>query len=241
MESYFFVAVSTSENFELCKRYACAGFPNTINGLWAYEDIGVGDFITFLYGARAHNLYKVVRKEAVTDAQTLPPWPSIHFRKYNKVYYFPYRLGLELIRVFEEPLARPEFMYIAENLLRRGGYEKSHFQADQTTLYNVSQMGVLFQGKTETLKMPQYTTFQPRFKKGTGFNLPELSQFREMILQAVLRRHLSQPANLKRFFEMLGCDGWIAEDFEVLGEKAITEGCTQLQICQFKTKKIYTC
>lgn len=58
MQEYFLIAVSTRENLEKCKKYAYAGFPDTINGAWAYHDIKVGDYITFLYGAKAHNLYQ---------------------------------------------------------------------------------------------------------------------------------------------------------------------------------------
>jgi len=79
MQEYFFIAVSTKENLEICKKYAYAGFPGTINGVWAYSDIKVGDFVTFLYGARAHNLYRVIKKEAIADAEKVPPWKPIYF------------------------------------------------------------------------------------------------------------------------------------------------------------------
>jgi hypothetical protein len=62
MRSYFFVAVSTRENLELCKKYALAGFHSNVNGAWAFSEINEGDFVSFLYGARVYNLYKVLKK-----------------------------------------------------------------------------------------------------------------------------------------------------------------------------------
>jgi hypothetical protein len=139
--SYFFVALSNKANLELCVKYSLAGFPSSTSGMWAYSDIEEGDFVSFVYGARAYNLYKVERKEAIRNAQTLPPWEPIIFKPSGKVYYFPFRLTLAPVRKLEETLVRVEFAYVAENLLLRGGYRKTHFQADQTTLSSVSQMG----------------------------------------------------------------------------------------------------
>jgi hypothetical protein len=223
MQSYFFIAVSTRENFEICRKHAYAGFPNTINGLWAFVDINVGDFVTFLYGARAYDLYKVVKKEAILDAENLPPWKNIHFRKYNKVYYFPYRLHLKPIRRFDEPLARAEFLYIAENLMRRGGYEKTHFQADQTTLHSVSTLGRITDTQPEPLHLPPYQTYTPRFIRGkTSSNT--VAQLRETILQALIRQHLSKPEVLKDFLKALGLEHLSTSSFEALGERALEEG-----------------
>jgi len=106
-------------------------------------EVQEGDFISFLYGARAHNLYQVIRREAIREFATLPPWPPVTFRESGRTYHFPFRHWLETIREFDEPLVRSEFAYVAENLLLRAGYRKTHFQADQTTLQNVSQMGNL--------------------------------------------------------------------------------------------------
>lgn len=114
-------------------------FPDTKNGVWAYVDINIDDFISFLYGGRAHGLYKVIKKEVLKNPKLLTFWKPIITKK--GVIYFPYLLHLKPVRELDEPLARPEFIYITENLLRRGGIKKSHFQADQTTLQNVSQMG----------------------------------------------------------------------------------------------------
>ncbi|RLI24885.1 MAG: hypothetical protein DRO52_04860 [Candidatus Hecatellales archaeon] len=43
--SYFIVALSNRENLDLCEKYALAGFPNSISGLWAFVDIKENDFI----------------------------------------------------------------------------------------------------------------------------------------------------------------------------------------------------
>ena len=66
--SYFLISVSTKTNLDLCVKYALAGFTNSINGLWTYTEIQVGDFVSFLYGAKVFNLYRVVKKEACKNA-----------------------------------------------------------------------------------------------------------------------------------------------------------------------------
>jgi hypothetical protein len=143
---------------------------NNISGVWTFEEIREGDFVSFLYGARAHNLYRVIKKEAIKDAESIPPWPPITFQQSGKTYYFPFRLYLKPIRKFEEPLVRAEFAYVAENLLLRGGYRRTHFQADQTTLQSVSQMGNLWSEYISPLKIASYETFTPHFtKKETQF------------------------------------------------------------------------
>src|SRR5712692_417100 len=130
---YFLISVSTGKNLELCIRHGLAGFPGGAGGAWTFCEISEGDFVSFLYGARARNLYKVQERQAFRDAEHLPPnWEPLPSKKSGPV-YFPFRLHLQPIRVFDEPLVRPEFAYIAENLLQRGGYGKTHFQADQTT------------------------------------------------------------------------------------------------------------
>ena len=136
--SYFLVSVSNKINLDLCIKYALAGFTNSINGLWTFMEIQEDDYVSFLYGARVFNLYKVIEKKAIKNADVIPPWPSVTFRMSGKTYYFPFRLHLNPLREFIEPMVRPEFAYVAENLLLRGGYRKTHFQADQTTLQSVS-------------------------------------------------------------------------------------------------------
>lgn len=236
MQEYFFIAISTRENLEICERHAYAGFPETINGVWAYSDIKVGDYVTFLYGARARNLYQVAKKEAIADARDIPPWKPIYFTESGRTCYFPFRLHLKPWREFEEPLARPEFMYVAENLLQRGGYRKTHFQADQTTLQNVSQMGERFKGSIEPLEMPRYETFTPKFVRGKKARSPGTYQFREVILQSLLRQHLSQSKFFKDFLDGLNLNEFAAPEFEVLGEKALPEGYVDILVKEARPK-----
>src|SRR5258708_452002 len=112
---YFLVAVSTRENLELCIKFALAGFLSGENGAWTYSEIEKGDFVSFLYGARAHNLYRVARKEALRGSEDLPPWKPLSFKPGGKAYAFPFRLNLQPIRSFVEPIVRTEFLYVAEN------------------------------------------------------------------------------------------------------------------------------
>ena len=133
--AYFLISVSNKTNLELCIKYGLAGFTNSISGLWTFVEIEEGDYVSFLYGARVFNLYRVINKRAFMNAETLAPWPSVTFQMSGKTYCFPFRLYLEPVRKLSEPMVRPEFAYVAENLLLRGGYRKTHFQADQVTFY----------------------------------------------------------------------------------------------------------
>jgi len=83
-------------------------------------------------------------------------------------------------------------LYIAENLLLRGGYRKTHFQADQTTLQNVSEMGKVYEEKVKELKLGEYQTFEPKFTRSKDINPPEIFGFREVILQALLRKYITK-------------------------------------------------
>lgn len=141
--NYFLVAVSTQQHLELCLKYAVAGFASSNGGVCTFVEIQEGDPVSFLHAARAFNLHEVVRKEAIVEFQEMPSWPPVVFQS-GKSYQFPFRLYLRPIREFCEPLVRPELAYAAENLLLRAGCRKTHFQADQTTLQNVSQMGSLW-------------------------------------------------------------------------------------------------
>ena len=226
--AFFFVAVSTKENLGLCKKFGLAGLPSTYNGLWGYLDMNIGDYITFLYGARAHNLYKIVDKESILNAADMPPWESLEFSS-GTVADFPYRFQLDTIRSLTERIAKQEFAYIAENLLLRGGYRKSHFQADQTTLQNVSQMGDVFNGKTSKLQMPPYETFIPKFMRKRGCDFP-VFQFKEKILQSLIRQYLSEKNHFAKFAEKFEIIDFPELDIEVLGEKALPEGHVDLLI-----------
>jgi hypothetical protein len=223
--SYFLVSVSTRENLELCILHGMAGFPSGENGAWTFCEIAEGDFISFLYGARAHNLYEVLKREALSDAFSLPPWKPLTFRETGRTYSFPYRLLLRPVRSFTELLVRTEFAYVAENLLLRGGYSKTHFQADQTTLQSVSEMGTLASRPVQPLALPEHSTFTPRFTRTKSLvKSPEVIRFRETILQSAIRRNLMVRDNLQTFLHQVGLKDIIADDLEILGEKALPEG-----------------
>ncbi|MCW4046479.1 MAG: hypothetical protein NWE99_02810 [Candidatus Bathyarchaeota archaeon] len=232
MPNHFLISVSNKENLQLCKKYALAGFSNSINGVWTFCDIKKNDFISFLYAARAHNLYRVEEKVALEDAEKLPPWKPVTFKISRKKYYFPFRLYLKPVRKFEEPLIRAEFAYVAENLLLRGGYRKTHFQADQTTLQNVSQMGERFSENAEKLEFAS-TKFIPRFStKKTAIRMPYVFPFREIILQSMVRHYLCNIDKLQKFLDDISINEIKAEDLEVLGEKALPEGHVDIFIKQ---------
>ena len=227
---YFFAAVSIRKNLETCKKFALAGFPETENGGWAFVDIDVGDFISFLYGGRAHNLYRIEKKEALESAENMPPsWEPIATKK-GRI-FFPYRLYLQPVREFSESLARTEFSYIAENLIRRGGIRKSHFQADQVTLSYVSGIERAASKKPEILSMPPHTTFVPRFVKSRkNANLPKINLLREEILHSILRHHLSNPVVLKSFLEGMNLSELAEKRLEILSERALERGYVDLLI-----------
>jgi len=223
--AYFLISVSNRENLELCENYALAGFTNSINGLWTFSEIQEGDFISFLYGAKVHNLYQVEEKEAIRDAQDLPPWAPVTFKMSGLTYYFPFRLKLIPIRRLSESLVRVEFAYVAESLLLRGGYRKTHFQADQTTLQSASQLGELYKEKIAKLNINKYETFMPRFTKSKDkASPPEIFRFSEVILQAIIRQHLSEGNNLAAFLYQIGLETLDTSKLEALGEKALAEG-----------------
>lgn len=231
--SYFLISVSTRENLELCIRHGLAGFPSGESGAWTFCEIERGDFVSFLYGAKAHNLYSVAKREAIRDAEHVPPWKPLTFKDSGKTYSFPFRLYLQPIRVFVESLVRTEFSYVAENLLLRGGYRKTHFQADQTTLQSVSEMGTRDDGSVVPIPMPEYITFTPRFTRNPKLvKTPETCRFKETILQSAIRRHLMCDDNLQMLLAQLSLVGAQAGALEILGEKALTQGHIDLLLKQ---------
>lgn len=221
--SYFFVAVSTQQNLKLCREYGLAGFPSSQNGAWTFADIENGDFVSFVYGANAYDLYEVVEKKAVLNAADLPPWPSLELTQ-GGTYHFPFRLELQPKRDLEESLVRSEFRYIGENLLLRGGYSRSHFQADTTTLQQVSQMGDVDERATRKRDW-EIETGTPRWvRRRGGFEPPVENKFKEEILHVLLRRRLADPEKLAEFVQMTGFPEFLDRDIEVLGERALPEG-----------------
>lgn len=230
-KAYFLISVSNRENLDLCIKYALAGFMNNISGVWTFMEVREGDFISFLYGAKAHNLYRVSRKEAIKEAKSAPPWQPITFQQSGRTYNFPFRLHLQPIRKLEEPLVRAEFAYVAENLLLRGGYQRTHFQADQTILQAVSQMGNLWDGCPSQLDLSNYATFTPRFtKRKEGISVPEVFQFHEFILQSLVRQYLCKNDNLGKLLSGIDIAGISPEELEILGEKAFPQGHVDILI-----------
>jgi hypothetical protein len=231
--SYFLVSVSTRENLELCIKHALAGFPSGESGAWTYCEIQEGDFVSFLYGAKAHNLYVVDKREAIVNAEQVPPWKPLVFKESGKTYSFPFRLHLRPVRTFAETIVRSEFSYVAENLLLRGGYRKTHFQADQTTLQLVSEMGTRAEGLVVKLALPEYSTFSLRFTQNKGLiKRPEIFRFQETILQSAIRRHLMSENNLQALLSKINFDRVPASSLEILGEKATTQGHIDLLLKQ---------
>ncbi|QTA37572.1 hypothetical protein JYK00_07515 [Thermosipho ferrireducens] len=226
--NYFLISVSNSNNLELCRKYAIAGFTNSINGFWTYSDINIGDYISFLYGAKIKDLYRVTKKMAFKNADQLPPWPLIKFKSSGRIYYFPFRLYLEKVRSLDESLVRAEFSYVAENLLLRGGYRKTHFQADLTTLHNVSSFGKINKGNPETLEINS-ETFTPKivFSKENE-EIPFKFSFHELILQSLIRKKIKNFL-LKDILEAFK-ESFSIDDFEILGEKALPEGFVDIFI-----------
>lgn len=216
--SYFLVAVSTRENLANCIRHGLAGFPRSGPGLWAYLDIQVGDYVSFLRGARVRNLYRVSEKRAYVDASSLPPWPLLPFQS-GKVYDFAYRLILDSVKAFDEPIARPEFQYIAEDLLLRGGYGKSHFQADRLTFHWVSSLEGAQHPAIERLDLPP-SDMVPRFSLGA--KTASSTKLSELVLQAAIRRRLSSTNLGAEFLGSIGIAN--PEEWEFLSEKALEAG-----------------
>jgi len=227
--NYYFIAVSTRVNLDLCMKYGLSGFTNSKNGFWAFVDIKEEDFVSFVYGARAYNLYKVAKKIAIENAENLPPWTNITFKESGKTYYFPFRFELNLIREFSEPIVRYEFAYIAENLLLRGGYAKTHFQGDQTTLQNVSSMGKKFEGNVERIKYANITQFNPKltFDKNQ-VKIPYIYKLEEIFLQSIIKHKLYNKSDLIKFLKDTRFDEVLNLNFEVLSEKALMQGLVDI-------------
>ncbi|MCX8160573.1 MAG: hypothetical protein N3G18_06550 [Candidatus Saccharicenans sp.] len=226
--NYFFLSVSNRQNLDLCLKHSLAGFTNSINGLWTFLDISEGDYISFLYGARAKNLYRVIGKKAYSNPERIGPWPPVTFRISGKTYYFPFRLFLKKEREFDESMVRPEFSYVAENLLLRGGYRKTHFQADRKTLSAVSEMGNSSVKDGDPLKFDS-DVFEPKIVFNRKLQrIPEKFFFQEIILQSVIRNMICQ-IYLDEILKTLNIT-FKSDDFEVLGEKALPEGFVDIFI-----------
>jgi len=225
--SYFLIAVATIENLEKCTQMNIAGFTSSINGYWAFVDIDIGDYVSFLHGAKVYNLYRVKKKVAIENPDEVGPWEPIKLPS-GRVYSFPFRLLLTPLRELSESMIRPEFSYIAENLLLRGGYRKTHFQADEVTLYNVSGMGTPASEEFHR-ETPKGREFIPKITFSRELvSPPRVFQMREVILQSLIRKTIER-GFLNAMLDTLNING-DPEDFEVLGEKALPSGHVDLLI-----------
>ncbi|MEM2812932.1 MAG: hypothetical protein QXO74_01945 [Candidatus Methanomethylicia archaeon] len=233
LTSYFLIAVSTRENLELCRKYSLAGFPSSIMGAWAFCDIRQGDRVSFLYGARVYDLYIVMEKYLEYDEKAPPPWKPLEFGsgKRRRRYFYPFRLRLKPLRIFNEPLTRIEFSYVAENLLLRGGYRKTHFQADRIDLGYASKLGVVVDNADiqDSINSSSSSELKFTFNK-SKVDLPKIFPFREQILHAALRHYLSDEKKLEQFLTGLSIILSQETQWEVLGEKALPEGYVDILI-----------
>lgn len=201
-----------------------AGLPGSQNGLWTFLEISEGDYISFLYGAKIINLYKVLSKKAFKDYSQ--PWKPIKFRS-GKTYTFPYRLFLSPIRTFNESIVRPEFLYVAEDLLLRGGYRKTHFQADQMTLHFVSTLGELaIDNASEKFHCPKELEYIPKISFSKKNN-SEITAFNELILQVLIKKKIDEV--IDKMIQHFGIEG-TKDEYEILSEKATEQGFLDLLI-----------
>lgn len=224
--AYFLIAVATEDNLQKCVETNLAGFTDSINGYWAFVDVDAGDYVSFLHGARVYNLYRVEKKVAIENPDEMGPWEPIKLS--SRKYSFPFRLLLKPVRRLSESMIRPEFSYIAENLLLRGGYRKTHFQADEITLYNVSSLGVPLK-KNGSHNVDGWKTFTPKISFSRELaSPPRVFPMREIILQSIVRKSIEKRF-MRDILDVLGIGGY-PDDFEVLGEKALPSGHADLLI-----------
>ena len=94
-------------------------------------------------------------------------------------------------------------------------------------------MGTLAEERVVPLSMGPYTTFTPHFTRNKELvNTPEVSRFKEPILQSAIRKHLMSETNLQLLLSRLSFEGVRAGELEILGEKALPEGHIDLLLKQ---------
>lgn len=92
-------------------------------------------------------------------------------------------------------------------------------------------MGIIYTKPIEPLLIDKYETFTPLITCNKSVATPpEVFYFHEFILQSLVRCWLSEDGNLQTLFSLCGLNSLQAEDFEVLGEKALPEGQIDLLI-----------
>lgn len=220
MPSYFLIAVSTRFNLDRCIEHRLAGFMDNPSGAWAYVDIADGDYVSLLYGAEVFNLYQVARHFIVANGDTVAPWERLEWAK--RPYAFPFRLSLTPVRRFQESLIRREFRYVGEDLFLRGGYRKTQFQADRTTLQEASQLGV---PAAQDVASAPLTNQQPRLVVGRRASaLPFLVGIDENLIHVLIKRWFMTEANATGFLRGINANHLRASQIEALGERALAEG-----------------
>lgn len=127
-------------------------------------------------------------------------------------------------------MGHPKFAYVAENLLLRGGYRKTHFQADQTTLRAVSQMGRINDARVESLRF-EFTSYTPRIALNrANADPPKSYPLSELIVQTLIKRYLQRRRNLNQFLSALGLDELHSQQLEILAERALPKGHVDILI-----------
>ncbi|WP_448377991.1 hypothetical protein [Fervidobacterium sp.] len=133
-------------------------------------------------------------------------------------------------------MVRPEFAYVAEDLLLRGGYRKTHFQADATTLSYVSTLGTsphnsIKYENSDTFKFSDLEFVPKTLFSNTDSDYEDsnytVTKFNENILQSLLKRKLN--SILKDVLRYFGSDK-NPDEFEILSEKALSRGFIDLFI-----------
>ncbi len=104
---------------------------------------------------------------------------------------------------------------------------KTHFQADQTTLQNVSELGGLFDGNVDVLDLT-YETFAPEFTLDK--KKQDILKLQELIIQSAIRQNISEENTMKKFLNMINVTDLDSRNLEVLGEKALPQGHVDILI-----------
>jgi hypothetical protein len=106
----------------------------------------------------------------------------------------------------------------------RGGYGKTHFQADQTTLQEVSQLGHLYDESIEMLPENAKPFIHLITFAKPHFNPSLIYPFSELVLQALIKKYLRNGQNLSNLLSNIDLDNQLPGHLEVLGERALPEG-----------------
>ncbi len=86
-------------------------------------------------------------------------------------------------------------------------------------------MGTIYSKPVEHLIINDYDTFTPMLTWNRSLaSPPETFYFQEVILQSMIRQWLSDHTNLQFMLNSMDLPHLQAQDFEVLGEKALPEG-----------------